>query len=599
MDEQFLKISNRRELATYLGYSYKKFSFILFKLSEHENYKIFKIRKRNGGERIIHAPRGAIRFMQERIKLSMESFYRPRKCSHGYVQNRGIKSCATMHTRKRHVVNVDLKGFFQSIHFGRVYGLFKAPPFNFNNEVASTLARICTCSLGLPTGGVTSPIISNMICMRLDNDLIEFAKNNNCYYTRYADDLTFSTKQRECPKAIATEKNIVGKFLTKIFKNGSEFSCGDDLGEIIKSHGFEVNKKKTRIMGKHTRQEVTGLVVNRKVNVNKKYISQLKGMLHACKKYGIESVGKRYLEKYELRNRTPFMEGKFDFESVLIGKVLHLRDIKGRYHPTYIKLAMKLDKVSRKFHLNKEDAYHPEWLRIRLFVEGKTDIYVFGKAFKYFKDKGEFKSLKIDINRSSGFGGEAKLFGQLEKLKGVDQTSLTIAVFDNDIDLKKLKDVSGKEEVDIQRWSHGLYSMTLPVPPSRSKLDWEKMCLETYFNDSDLKRFNSEGRRIYTYDEFHNNGELRKNCLVTFKYFLRKKSYIVDNNVFGKIIDNQNTVTTFSCALAKNDFAIAVSNAEDGFKNIEFENFRVFFEKLEEIQKYYLNEMLSKATLSR
>src|SRR5690606_12917628 len=150
--------------------------------------------------------------------------------------------------------------------------------YRLNDEVATILAQICCHNGILPQGAPTSPIISNMICVRLDAKLQQLAKEHQCTYSRYADDITFSTNRSSFPSALAYLSDI------------GQIEIGNELSIIIEENGFQINPKKTRLQSKHQRQEVTGLTVNRYPNVQRRYIKQIRGILHAWKKYGLDAT---------------------------------------------------------------------------------------------------------------------------------------------------------------------------------------------------------------------------------------------------------------------------------------------------------------------
>ena len=170
---------------------------------------------------------------------------------------------------QRQVVNVDLKDFFPSIHIGRVIGLFRRAPFEFGKEAAETLAQICCRDDGvLPQGGVTSPMISNLVCRGLDNDLMAFARKRGLRYSRYADDLTFSLRQSLLPRDLLEE--LAGKII-----------AGAALDRIVQQHTFQINQSKVSQRDRSRRQSVTGLTVNLFPNVKRSFIRQIEGALHA------------------------------------------------------------------------------------------------------------------------------------------------------------------------------------------------------------------------------------------------------------------------------------------------------------------------------
>jgi len=142
-----------------------------------------------------------------------------------------------------------------------------APPFSLSPDIATTLARL-TCHLNhLPQGAPSSPVISNMICWKMDRELQQLAAANKATYTRYVDDITFSTSENVFPSALGEIK------LNKCI-------VGQSLESVILANGFSINAGKVRLQYHRSRQEVTGLIVNTKVNVRRGFVSQLRVMLH-------------------------------------------------------------------------------------------------------------------------------------------------------------------------------------------------------------------------------------------------------------------------------------------------------------------------------
>jgi RNA-directed DNA polymerase len=188
-----------------------------------------------------------------------------RKCtlSHGFRPDLGISTNAASHVRRRWVFNIDLEDFFPSINFGRVRGYFiKNRHFGLDVASATILAQICCWRNELPQGAPTSPVVSNLLASPLDIALNRLARRERCTYTRYADDITFSTNKKSFPIAIAGPSQG---------SNGL-WEVGDDLRYRIFRCGFYINVRKTRMQHYWSRQEVTGLTVNAKVNIPNDYL---------------------------------------------------------------------------------------------------------------------------------------------------------------------------------------------------------------------------------------------------------------------------------------------------------------------------------------
>lgn len=189
--------------------------------------------------------------------------------SHGFRRGRSIFTNADQHTGKRYVLNIDLADFFPSINFGRIKGFFeKNNHFQLKSPVALAIAQLC-CNKGvLPQGSPTSPVISNLIGHILDMRLVKLAENFGCTYTRYADDITFSTNKRKFPRALAKPKLCAG----------DDWSVGKDLRRTVERSGFSINAQKTRVQYYYSRQVVTGLTVNKKLNVSRTYYKNTRAM---------------------------------------------------------------------------------------------------------------------------------------------------------------------------------------------------------------------------------------------------------------------------------------------------------------------------------
>ncbi len=287
----FFALQTREDVAALLDVEDKRLIYHLYIAPDSTRYKTFAIPKKSGGHREISAPISALKIIQQKLNQVLHSIYTPKPSVHGFVHDRNIRTNAKVHTRRRYVLNIDLKDFFPSINFGRVRGLFMGNPYYRNAEVATVLAQICCFNNQLPQGAPTSPMVSNMICAKLDANLQQLAKRYRCTYTRYADDITFSTTQAEFPKALAY-----------LSENG-KVEVGNELQGIISSNHFEINPEKVRLQTRNRRQEVTGLTVNKFPNVRRQYIRQIRGMLHAWRKYGLESTQNHYRQKYDKKQQ--------------------------------------------------------------------------------------------------------------------------------------------------------------------------------------------------------------------------------------------------------------------------------------------------------
>jgi RNA-directed DNA polymerase len=212
-----------------------------------------------------------------------------------------------VHTGKKTVLNIDLENFFPSISAKTVKNIFSNAPFNFNNQISTALALLFTYKGKLPQGAPTSPVISNFVCLQLDHDLITWSRMNNINYSRYADDLTFSADT-----FISQEKQ-------------------QEIRQIINKFHFVVNEKKWRQRAKNRKQTVTGLTVNSKVNVDRRYLKKVRAMLHDLSANGIEIATINHLRLDEKASKE--QERKFLFR--LQGSIGFIGQVRGKSDAIY------------------------------------------------------------------------------------------------------------------------------------------------------------------------------------------------------------------------------------------------------------------------
>lgn len=255
------------ELANLLNMEPRNITYILYKLKSQNCYSYFEIPKKNGDKRKIYSPNKILSNIQRKVLTILEARQEVifsennivNKISHGFQKRKNIITNAVPHKNKRYIINVDLKDFFESFHFGRVRGYFMTNKhFEMSKDVSKIIAILCCYNGALPQGAPTSPFITNLIFQSVDNRILKLCRKYKLDYTRYADDLTFSTND----KNFINNKDV---FLL-------ELKC------LIERAGFKINNAKTRIQDKHHKQKVTGLTVNKIINVDKNFAKQTKAM---------------------------------------------------------------------------------------------------------------------------------------------------------------------------------------------------------------------------------------------------------------------------------------------------------------------------------
>lgn len=265
------------DLAKLLGYKANSLSYILYLIPENSKYREFEIPKKNGKQRKITAPKSnRVKVLQRRLADLLNECFEQinrdnnrKSLSHGFRKNHSISTNAQNHKNKRYVFNVDLQDFFPSINFGRVRGFFiKNNDSSLDPKVATIIAQIACHKNELPQGSPCSPIISNLIGHLLDIRMVNLAKKAKCTYSRYADDLTFSTNKKDFPNIIA------------INKEENHWVAGKKLINEVEKVGFTINPAKTSMQFKTSRQTTTGLIVNEKVNIKREYYKNARSMCH-------------------------------------------------------------------------------------------------------------------------------------------------------------------------------------------------------------------------------------------------------------------------------------------------------------------------------
>lgn len=320
-----------------LGDKYHPFSFDqLFyycnpKREDVIRYRTFRIPKKSGGKRKISSPVRGLKSIQITLNKIFQAVYEPTKYAMGFTPKRSVVTNAQLHVGQRYIYNTDIKDFFSSINRSRVWKRLTLKPFCLPSNIADMVAGICTmrdidqdgnvCYI-LPQGAPTSPIITNMICDTLDIQLSRLAKKFSLRYSRYADDITFSSMH------FVYGKN--GRFVR-------------ELRDIITSYGFELNESKTRLQYLGIHQEVTGLVVSDKINVSKQYVRELKLLIHIWQKYGYLHALNSYTAKHGHNG-----DSVVNLESIIEGKLNYIRMVKGVNDAVYLKLQSAYNKVRYK-----------------------------------------------------------------------------------------------------------------------------------------------------------------------------------------------------------------------------------------------------------
>jgi RNA-directed DNA polymerase len=273
------------DIATAMGISVGQLRFLAFsrKVATVSHYVRFRIPKKTGGYRAISAPLPRLKQAQQWILDHILDAIPLHSHAHGFRRGRSIVTNAQPHVGALVVVNMDLQDFFPSISYPRVKGVFIS--LGYSEVVATILGLICTepevtqveldgrnyylaqSERHLPQGAPSSPALTNVLCRRLDRRLEGLATSRGFVYTRYADDLTFSTTD---PEKLRDIGNIL-----------------QGATSIIAHEGLTVHPDKTRILRQSQHQEVTGVVVNEKLNIDRTTLKKFRATLYQIEKDGL------------------------------------------------------------------------------------------------------------------------------------------------------------------------------------------------------------------------------------------------------------------------------------------------------------------------
>jgi retron-type reverse transcriptase len=299
-----------------------------------KRYQTFTIKKKSGADRTIHAPVKGLKSILRSLNFVLQCIYEPHEAATGFVLEKSIVDNAKKHVGHHYVLNMDLKDFFHSFDRNRVKMGFMYEPFNLNGDkepLAFILASLCThpfevdeeIKTVLPQGSPTSPTLTNILCKKLDRRLNGLANRFGATYTRYADDITFSS-----PHNIYTDE-----------------AFNQELKRIIEEdQKLVINPKKTRLQKAGYRQEATGLIVNDKVNVRRRYVKQIRMWLYYWEKYGYEKAEQIFKRDY-IADKGHVKNINAHLVNVLDGKLEFLKMVKGVEDGTYKGLKERFDEL--------------------------------------------------------------------------------------------------------------------------------------------------------------------------------------------------------------------------------------------------------------
>jgi RNA-directed DNA polymerase len=254
--------TDRDDLARLLGMDEDRLT--QFSDEAERLYDRFPLKTRRRRPRWIEAPKPFLKLVQRRLLDRLLYEVPPHRAAHGFYPELSIITNAQVHVRSAWVISFDLKDFFPTTDEEKVRQVLKKY-YALEGKTLDTILRL-TCRGGsLPQGAPTSPHLANLAFFKGDELLSELAKEHALSYTRYADDMTFS-----------------GKGLPDGFENL--------VDQIVRSVGYRLAGEKTKRMGRHQCQKVTGLVVNEGVRLPREQRRRLRAIRREIETEGIESA---------------------------------------------------------------------------------------------------------------------------------------------------------------------------------------------------------------------------------------------------------------------------------------------------------------------
>lgn len=379
--EDLVKVLNLAKKSLYgnkaTDFALKNITYYADQRIVKNRYDTFQIPKKRSGFRTIHAPVPGLKAILRCLNFVLLCVYEDEYEDNamGFIPGRSIKDNAVRHAGKHYVFNIDLKDFFPSIDLYRVKAILQLPPFNLKNEqepLAYLLANLCCETMEverleasgdlikktaavLPQGAPTSPSLTNFIARKMDRRLKGAAKRFGVTYTRYADDITFSSNHN-------------------VYQKESEFML--EVRKIIAEQGFLIKESKVRLQQNGYRQEVTGLIVNAHPNVPSQYVKQVRQWIYLWETYGFVKATQYFRRDYGHKAAKPQVVIP-PLDRVLEGKLRYMRMVVGENHPTWQKLNARFILLAGDRIIEKTDVPDLDEALESLFVEVRKDIDAF------------------------------------------------------------------------------------------------------------------------------------------------------------------------------------------------------------------------------
>ena len=317
----------------YSDFRGKQLSFLADTNNVQRRCKTFRLRKKHGGYREITAPKGGLRGILNALNILLQTYDEPTPWAFGFVCGRSVVDNARPHVGKRYILNLDLKDFFPTITRQQVADCLTAEPFGFSSLAAKLVSGLATVRTKnneevLAQGFATSPTLSNFICREMDKEIAGVAAAQGITFTRYADDLTFSSD-------------------ADILRPQGELV--QQVKAIVERYGFRLNEEKTHLQRRGRRQEVTGLMVTEKVNVSRRYVREIRSLLYIWERYGYEDACQAAWKSYRQQHgKTKGHQHCVPLNAVLRGKLNYMKMVRGADDPLYQRFVSRYTSLQQR-----------------------------------------------------------------------------------------------------------------------------------------------------------------------------------------------------------------------------------------------------------
>lgn len=317
----------------YSDFRGKQLSFLADTDNVQRRCKTFRLRKKHGGYREITAPKGGLRGILNALNILLQTYDEPTPWAFGFVCGRSVVDNARPHVGKRYILNLDLKDFFPTITRQQVADCLTAEPFGFSSLAVKLISGLATVRTKnnkevLAQGFATSPTLSNFICREMDKEIASIATAQGITFTRYADDLTFSSD-------------------TDILRPQGELV--QQVKAIVERYGFRLNEEKTHLQRRGRRQEVTGLMVTEKVNVSRRYVREIRSLLYIWERYGYEDACQAAWKSYRQQHgKTKGHQHCVPLNAVLRGKLNYMKMVRGADDPLYQRFVSRYTSLQQR-----------------------------------------------------------------------------------------------------------------------------------------------------------------------------------------------------------------------------------------------------------